>query len=128
MALESQWIGTPVVVTAGGGTQESLDIGASGWLIDLVDADTMANVVLRVLADFKMQINGIRKGSAFHRIAVRHGSNVTGIHAALWACAENRFDPDLIMTRVMDWANSRVSRDHIVIPRQYLAPSRPPHR
>ena len=75
VVLESQWIGTPVIATAGGGTQELLDIGASGWLIDLVDADTIANVVLRVLADFKMQINGIRKSSAFHRIAVRHGSN-----------------------------------------------------
>ena len=73
VALEAQWIGTPVVATAGGGTQESLDIGASGWLIDQPDADTIANVVLRVLADPKCKSTAAEKGPRF--IASRFGTD-----------------------------------------------------
>ena len=65
VALEAQWIGTPVVATAGGGTRESLDIGASGWLIDRQDADTIANVVLRVLADPKCKSTAAEQGPRF---------------------------------------------------------------
>ena len=73
VALEAQWIGTPVVATAGGGTQESLDIGGSGWLIDQPDADTIANAVLRVLADPKCKSTAAEKGPRF--IASRFGTD-----------------------------------------------------
>ena len=128
VALEAQWIGTPVVATAGGGTQESLDIGASGWLIDQPDADTIADVVLRVLADPKCKSTAAERGPRF--IASRFGTDrmISGNDAALWACPRNRFDPDLIMMRVMERASSRAFRNHAGVPRQYLVPSRPPHR
>ena len=73
VVLEAQWIGTPVIATAGGGTRESLDIGASGWLIDQPDADTIAKIVLHVLADSKCRSTAAETGP--HFVASRFGTD-----------------------------------------------------
>jgi glycosyltransferase involved in cell wall biosynthesis len=65
VALEAQWLGTPVIATAGGGTRESLDLGASGWLVDQPDANALAQVVLQVLADQKLKAVAAVRGPAF---------------------------------------------------------------
>jgi glycosyltransferase involved in cell wall biosynthesis len=65
VALEAQWIGTPVVATAGGGTRESLDIGASGWLVDEPDPAAIARAVLNVLTDRSLADAAARRGPAF---------------------------------------------------------------
>jgi glycosyltransferase involved in cell wall biosynthesis len=65
VALEAQWLGTPVIATAGGGTRESFDLGASGWLVDQPDANALAQVVLQVLADRKLKAVAAVCGPAF---------------------------------------------------------------
>jgi len=65
VALEAQWLGTPVIATVGGGTSEALDIGASGWLVEEADADALAKVVLQVLSDPNTKAIAAARGPAF---------------------------------------------------------------
>jgi glycosyltransferase involved in cell wall biosynthesis len=65
VALEAQWLGTPVVATAGGGTPEALDLDAAGWLVDEPDAGALAQAVLRVLAHPNLKATAALRGPAF---------------------------------------------------------------
>jgi glycosyltransferase involved in cell wall biosynthesis len=65
VALEAQWLGTPVIATAGGGTCESLDLGASGWLVEEPDAGALAKVVLQVLSDPNSKATAAVRGPSF---------------------------------------------------------------
>jgi glycosyltransferase involved in cell wall biosynthesis len=65
VALEAQWLGIPVIATAGGGTREALDLGASGWLLEAPDADALAQTVLQVLSDASLRATATVRGPAF---------------------------------------------------------------
>jgi glycosyltransferase involved in cell wall biosynthesis len=65
VALEAQWLGTPVVATAGGGTRESLNVGASGWLVGEPEPDAAAKVVLQVLSYPSLRASAAVHGPAF---------------------------------------------------------------
>ena len=67
VALEAQWLGVPVIATAGGGTREALDLGASGWLLEEPDADALAKAVLQVLFDPNLRAAAAVRGPAFVR-------------------------------------------------------------
>ena len=65
VALEAQWLGTPVIATAGGGARESLGLGASGWLVDQPGAEALAKVVLQVLRNPDLKAIAAVRGPAF---------------------------------------------------------------
>jgi glycosyltransferase involved in cell wall biosynthesis len=65
VALEAQWLGIPVIVTAGGGTRESIDLGASGWLVEEPAPDALAKAVLQVLSDPNLKAAAAVRGPAF---------------------------------------------------------------
>ena len=65
VALEAQWLGTPVIATAGGGMRESLDVGASGWLVEEPDAHALAEAVLQVLSDPNLKATAAARGPVF---------------------------------------------------------------
>lgn len=50
VVLEAQWLGTPVVVTAGGGSAEALHHGVTGLLVEEADEEGVAAAALKVLA------------------------------------------------------------------------------
>ena len=51
IALESQYLGTPIVATAGGGTVDAVADGITGFLAAVGDVDALANHLSRVLID-----------------------------------------------------------------------------
>jgi glycosyltransferase involved in cell wall biosynthesis len=65
VALEAQWLGTPVIATAGGGTREALDLGGSGWLVEEPHADALAKAVLQALSDPNSKATAAVRGPAF---------------------------------------------------------------
>ena len=65
VALEAQWLGTPVIATAGGGTREALDLGASGWLVEEPHADALAKAVLQALSDTNSKAAAAVRGPVF---------------------------------------------------------------
>lgn len=50
-AVEAMAVGTPVVATAVGGLQETIQPGKTGWLVPFGDADRLANRLLALLDD-----------------------------------------------------------------------------
>jgi glycosyltransferase involved in cell wall biosynthesis len=48
VVLEAQWVGTPVVATAAGGTSEALEIGRTGWIVDSADPVKLAEAIHRL--------------------------------------------------------------------------------
>jgi glycosyltransferase involved in cell wall biosynthesis len=67
IALESQWVGTPVVATHGGGTCEAVEVGATGWIVDRPDPIEIANMVLQLIADDTRKTAVAERGPAFVR-------------------------------------------------------------
>jgi glycosyltransferase involved in cell wall biosynthesis len=51
VVLEAQWVGTPVVAVEAGGTEEALDPGRTGWIVDPPTAGGLADAVCRLLDD-----------------------------------------------------------------------------
>jgi glycosyltransferase involved in cell wall biosynthesis len=45
VVLEAQWVGTPVVATAAGGTPEAVEIGRTGWIVDSVNPVKLAEAI-----------------------------------------------------------------------------------
>ncbi len=51
VALEAQWFGCPPVLTAAGGSPETVEPGVTGFLHAIDDADGLAGSVMRLLTD-----------------------------------------------------------------------------
>jgi glycosyltransferase involved in cell wall biosynthesis len=51
IALETQYLGTPIVATAGGGTVDAISHDFTGFLTDVGDVDKLAEYLVRVLTD-----------------------------------------------------------------------------
>lgn len=49
VAIEAQWLGIPVVSTPAGGTEETLDVGQTGWIVRERDPRAIASQVNSVL-------------------------------------------------------------------------------
>jgi glycosyltransferase involved in cell wall biosynthesis len=51
IALETQWLGTPILATAGGGTVDAVAHGVTGFLTAVGDVDTLAEHLTQLLQD-----------------------------------------------------------------------------
>ena len=63
--LEAQWVGTPIVTTDVGGAREAIFEGRTGFLGPNDDADVIASLACRVLADQDLRARAITAGPAF---------------------------------------------------------------
>jgi glycosyltransferase involved in cell wall biosynthesis len=45
VVLEAQWVGTPIVATAAGGTSEAVEIGRTGWILDSANPVMLAEII-----------------------------------------------------------------------------------
>jgi len=67
VALEAQWVGTPVVATRAGGTGEAISQGITGWIVDEPTAAPLAAQVCRLYADDRLRLAVRDQGPAFVR-------------------------------------------------------------
>jgi glycosyltransferase involved in cell wall biosynthesis len=65
IALETQYLGTPIVATAGGGTVDAVSDGVTGFLTGVCDAQALANRVSQVLLDSHLRQRLASAGPAF---------------------------------------------------------------
>ena len=70
--LEAQWVGTPIVTTDAGGAREAILDGRTGFLGPNDDADAIATLACRILADQDFRARAATAGPAF----VRHRFNM----------------------------------------------------
>jgi glycosyltransferase involved in cell wall biosynthesis len=63
--LEAQWVGTPIVTTDAGGTGEAILEGRTGFLGPNDDADAIATLACRILADQDFRARAASAGPAF---------------------------------------------------------------
>jgi len=70
--LEAQWVGTPIVTTDVGGAREAILDGRTGFLGPNDDADAIATLACRILADQDFRARAASAGPAF----VRHRFNM----------------------------------------------------
>lgn len=70
--LEAQWVGTPVVTTDVGGAREAVSEGQTGFVGPDDDADAIASLACRILADPDLRACAATAGPAF----VRHRFNL----------------------------------------------------
>ena len=68
--LEAQWVGTPIVTTDAGGAGEAIFEGRTGLLGPNNDADAIATLACRILAEFGAEIVQIGNDTSFNGIAV----------------------------------------------------------
>lgn len=74
--LEAQWAGCPPVATAAGGTPDAMVHGATGFLYDCNDAESLSDGVTRLLLDPVLRAEMSRAGRAFVRERFALGSMV----------------------------------------------------
>jgi glycosyltransferase involved in cell wall biosynthesis len=55
IALETQYLGTPIVATSGGGTVDAVLDGTTGFLTGVRDAETLADRVTQILLDHDLR-------------------------------------------------------------------------
>jgi glycosyltransferase involved in cell wall biosynthesis len=67
VALEAQALGTPVVVTGGGGTREAILPGATGLFVESEDASSLASAVLILLEQAQRRVAMGAAGREFIR-------------------------------------------------------------
>src|SRR5215831_2330303 len=65
--LEAQWTGTPIVTTDVGGTREAILEGQTGLLASKGDADKIAALACRILADADFRVRAALAGPDFVR-------------------------------------------------------------
>jgi glycosyltransferase involved in cell wall biosynthesis/SAM-dependent methyltransferase len=65
VALESQYLGVPIVATAGGGTADAVLHGQTGFLTDTTDAGGLARYLTQVLTDDALRSRLAASGPAF---------------------------------------------------------------
>lgn len=65
--LEAQWVGTPLVTTDVGGSREAIFEGQTGFLGANDDADEIAALACRILADPDFRARAASVGPAFVR-------------------------------------------------------------
>jgi glycosyltransferase involved in cell wall biosynthesis len=65
--LEAQWVGTPIVTTDAGGAREAILDGRTGFLGPNDDADAIATLACRILADQDFRARAATAGPAFVR-------------------------------------------------------------
>ena len=70
--LEAQWVGTPIVTTDVGGAREAILDGRTGFLGPNDNADAIATLACRILADQDFRARAASAGPAF----VRHRFNM----------------------------------------------------
>jgi glycosyltransferase involved in cell wall biosynthesis len=63
--LEAQWVGTPIVTTDVGGAREAILDGRTGFLGPNDDADVIATLACRILADQDFRARAATAGPAF---------------------------------------------------------------
>jgi len=65
VAIEAQAVGTPVVLTGGGGASEALAAARTGLFVERAEAGAMAQAILRLLADDRQRLSMAAAGPAF---------------------------------------------------------------
>jgi glycosyltransferase involved in cell wall biosynthesis len=65
--LEAQWVGTPIVTTDVGGAGEAMFEGETGFLGPNDDADAIAALACRILADADFRARAAAAGPGFVR-------------------------------------------------------------
>jgi glycosyltransferase involved in cell wall biosynthesis len=65
IALETQYLGTPLVATAGGGTVDAVAHGVTGFLTDVGNVDALADHLTRVLTDDSLRYRLAAAGPGF---------------------------------------------------------------
>jgi glycosyltransferase involved in cell wall biosynthesis len=67
IALETQYLGTPIVATAGGGTVDAVSHGVTGFLTDVGNVAALADHLTRVLSDDDLRRRLAAAGPPFIR-------------------------------------------------------------
>jgi glycosyltransferase involved in cell wall biosynthesis len=65
IALETQYLGTPIVATAGGGTVDAVSHGVTGFLTDVGDVAALADHLMGVLTDDELRHRLAHAGPSF---------------------------------------------------------------
>jgi glycosyltransferase involved in cell wall biosynthesis len=93
VALESQYLGVPIVATAGGGTVDAVHHGVTGFLTGVRDADALTDFLTRILADESLRQRLSLAGPRFvqQRFALEHMVEQTlAVYEAARAPASHR--------------------------------------
>ena len=72
VVIEAQWVGVPVVATEAGGTRDAMEVGETGWMVDLRDHYILAERILFVLNDNEWREQARKKSPAIteHRFNI----------------------------------------------------------
>src|SRR5262249_15205468 len=86
-ALESQYLGVPIVATAGGGTTDAVAHGLTGFLAGVSDADALTGHLTRVLTDDALRARLSAAGPAL--VPSRFGlerlpEDPTAVYETMW--------------------------------------------
>jgi glycosyltransferase involved in cell wall biosynthesis len=65
VVLEASFLGVPVVSTDAGGTAEAIDQGVTGFLVNSVEPDVIANRIVEILSDDSWRSKVAREGPVF---------------------------------------------------------------
>jgi len=65
--LEAQWVGTPVVATAVGGVKEAIEDGATGWALESVSPQYLADRLIWLHAHPEARADVLRRAPLFVR-------------------------------------------------------------
>lgn len=111
VAIEAQAIGTPVVVSGGGGAAEALEHGKTGIFVDHADYPTLAEQVLRLADDQALRAQLGANGPAF----VNSRFGLARMLQETWAlyglpCAEPQATPKARADRYINPSHSQRSK------------------
>jgi glycosyltransferase involved in cell wall biosynthesis len=99
VALESQYLGVPIVATAGGGTVDAVEHGVTGFLAGVSDAASLADSLTQVLLDESLRRRLSAAGPPFvqRRFALEHMVDRT------MAVYEGTCKPISCHQRILSW-------------------------
>ena len=95
VAIEAQWLGVPVISTPAGGTEETLDLGHTGWIVRQRDPEAIASQVNSVLDQPEIRQATSKRGPvvAHERFGIERMLRET-LHVYGYAPAQGGFGRD----------------------------------